>query len=82
MTTTPSDRHPPLPPAVIRSGALEIDRERYLVTFAGRRIDLTYMEFHLLLAVAQGAGRVISYDDLRGRSGRRRRPARAGGWRC
>ena len=64
MTTTPSDRHPPLPPAVIRSGALEIDRERYLVTFAGRRIDLTYMEFHLLLAVAQGAGRMISYDDL------------------
>ncbi len=51
-------------PPVIRSGQLEIDRERYLVTFAGELVQLTYMEFHVLLRIAEGAGRVVSYDDL------------------
>ncbi len=41
-----------------------IDRERYLVTFAGESVQLTYMEFHVLLRIAGGGGRVVSYDEL------------------
>ena len=57
---SPDDR----PAAIIRRGGLEIDHERYLVTFAGRPVPLTYMEFHVLLEVAKGHGRVVTYDAL------------------
>lgn len=50
--------------AIIRCGDLEIDRERYLVWVAGQRVHLTFMEFHVLVAIAEQAGGVASYDAL------------------
>lgn len=43
---------------------MEVDRERYLVRVAGRRVDLTFMQFQVLVAIAEQAGRVASYDTL------------------
>ena len=49
---------------LIRYGDLQVDRERYLVTFAGQIVALTYMEYRLLVRIAEAQGRVVSYDDL------------------
>ena len=49
---------------VIRYGDLQVDRERYLVTFAGQIVGLTYMEYRLMVRIAEAQGRVVSYDDL------------------
>ena len=51
-------------PAIIRCNDMEVDRERYLVRVADRRVQLTFMEFHVLVAIAEQAGRVASYDAL------------------
>lgn len=56
-------RHLPLP-TVIRCGEMEVDRERYLVHVAGRRVHLTFMQFHILVAIAEQAGTVASYETL------------------
>ena len=50
--------------ATIRCGVLTIDRERYRVTVSDQPVELTYMEFHVLLAIAERAGRVASYEEL------------------
>jgi DNA-binding response OmpR family regulator len=49
---------------VIRYGDLKVDKERYLVTFAGQVVALTYMEYRLLVRIAEAMGRVVSYEDL------------------
>ncbi len=49
---------------MIRAGNLIIDRDRYLVTVAGQSVRLTYMEFTVLWAIAEQAGRVVPYDSL------------------
>ncbi len=49
---------------VILYGDLQVDRERYLVTFAGQIVRLTYMEYRLLVRIAEAQGRVVSYEDL------------------
>ncbi len=51
-------------PAIIRCGDMEVDRERYLVWVAGRRVHLTFMEFRVLVAIAEQAGAVAPYDAL------------------
>ena len=53
-----------VPSPAIRYGDLQVDRERYLVTFAGQIVGLTYMEYRLLVRIAEAQGRVVSYDDL------------------
>jgi DNA-binding response OmpR family regulator len=49
---------------VIEAGDLLIDRERYLVTVAGRPVTLTYTEFNTLWMIAEQEGRVVTYERL------------------
>ena len=46
-------------------GELEIDYERRLVRVAGRAVELTTTEYHLLRVLSLNAGRVSTYDTLR-----------------
>jgi DNA-binding response OmpR family regulator len=49
---------------IIRCGEMAVDRERYLVRVGKRRVDLTLMEFNILVAIAEQAGRVAPYEAL------------------
>jgi DNA-binding response OmpR family regulator len=51
-------------------GNVTIDVPARTVTAAGRPVDLTGIEFDLLLALARRAGRVVSRDDLLSAAGR------------
>ena len=44
------------------AGAIDYDRRR--VTVAGRAVTLTPTEYELLRALAQGAGRILTHEDL------------------
>jgi two-component system, OmpR family, response regulator len=48
----------------IEAGELRIDFERRSVTVRGDEVELTYVEFEILAALARGAGRVLSRPDL------------------
>jgi DNA-binding response OmpR family regulator len=48
----------------LRYGALEIDRERHVVMFEGRAVQLTAKEFRLLEYLMLHRGRVVSRDVL------------------
>lgn len=45
-------------------GNLTIDRDRFEATVEGRRVDLTFVEFELLYALARNAGKATSRDRL------------------
>ena len=45
-------------------GELAIDYDRRRVTVAGRSVTLTPTEYELLRALAQGAGRILTHEDL------------------
>jgi DNA-binding response OmpR family regulator len=71
--TTTLDRDDPggtegasrLPDAlVLRHGDLEMDLDRHETSVAGRRVELTAMEFRLLAALLQARGRVLTRDRL------------------
>ncbi len=49
---------------IIRFGRLEIDRDAMEARLEGKRCDLTVYQFRLLLALADGAGRVLTRDQL------------------
>ena len=49
---------------LMRFGRLEIDRDAYTVRLAGAEKALTSLQFALLVALAQNAGRVLSRDAL------------------
>jgi two-component system alkaline phosphatase synthesis response regulator PhoP len=51
-------------PAVIRVGALEIDIERYTVTFKGESLRLTPSEFDLLAVLARHPGQTLTRQQL------------------
>ncbi len=51
-------------PAVMRFGALEIDRDARTVTVHGQVADLTSYQFDLLVALAERAGRVLTRDQI------------------
>jgi DNA-binding response OmpR family regulator len=51
-------------PDALKLGNLIIDRSRHLVTWRGKRIELTATEFNLLALLAQRRGRVQSRDQL------------------
>jgi two-component system alkaline phosphatase synthesis response regulator PhoP len=57
-------------PSMIRTGGLEIDSEKYSVTFAGRTLRLTPNEFKLLQLLASRPGQTLTraqlLDDLHG----------------
>jgi DNA-binding response OmpR family regulator len=48
----------------IRSGDLHIDFERRTVTVRGETVQLTFVEFEILAALAQAPGRVLSRETL------------------
>ena len=49
---------------IVKAGDLTIDLERYDVTVAGRRVNLTYKEFQLLALLASNPGRVYTREAL------------------
>ena len=49
---------------VVRSGDLVIDQERYEVSVAGRRVNLTFKEYQLFCLLASNPGRVYSRETL------------------
>src|SRR6478672_174230 len=49
---------------VVRVGDLELDVPRMRVSVAGRRVELTPTEFHLLLTLARQPGRVMTRGQL------------------
>jgi phosphate regulon transcriptional regulator PhoB len=54
----------PVPERLLKSGEIEIDRERYLVTIRGRAVKLSATEFKLLLFLIERKGKVFSRDQL------------------
>ena len=52
------------PPSVIRAGNLEIDSEKYSVTFKGELIKLTPNEFKLLVLLANRTGQTLTREQL------------------
>jgi len=51
-------------PAVIRVGELEIDSERYIVTWQGEALRLTPSEFDLLAVLARHPGQTLTRQQL------------------
>lgn len=51
-------------PAVIRTGGLEIDAEKYVVTYEGNPLRLTPNEFKLLLLLASRPGQTLTREQL------------------
>lgn len=52
------------PPTTIRVGGLEIDTEKYLVTYRGNPIKLTPNEFKLLQILASRPGQTLTREQL------------------
>jgi two-component system phosphate regulon response regulator PhoB len=50
--------------AVIRHGDLELHPETFEVKVSGEKVDLTYSEFKLLLALIENRGRVLTREGL------------------
>jgi DNA-binding response OmpR family regulator len=48
----------------LKAGLLEIDRHRFEVTMAGRRVDLTLKEFELLCVLVGTPGRAFGREEL------------------
>ena len=53
-----------LPPEPLVLGNLSIDYHERRVTVAGRRVETTATEFHLLCELSVNAGRVLTYEML------------------
>ncbi|MDQ6691313.1 MAG: response regulator transcription factor [Candidatus Dormibacteraeota bacterium] len=51
-------------PLLLRHGDLEMDLARHEVRRAGRSLDVSQVEFQLLVALLQAGGRVLSRDQL------------------
>jgi len=49
---------------ILKTGEIEIDRERYIVTIRGRAVKLSATEFKLLLFLIERKGKVFSRDQL------------------
>lgn len=54
----------PAPPAVLRTGELEIDLEGHIVNLNGKPVELTPTEFTLLATMASQPGRVFTRSQL------------------
>ncbi|MCS7023803.1 MAG: response regulator transcription factor [Bryobacteraceae bacterium] len=50
--------------APVRVGPLEVNSANQSAHLAGKRIELTAMEFHILDVLARAAGRVVSRDEI------------------
>ncbi|MFC1855887.1 winged helix-turn-helix domain-containing protein, partial [Thermodesulfobacteriota bacterium] len=49
---------------ILVAGSLKIDASRHKVTVDGKKIDLTPMEFKLLIKLTHAQGKVLSRDKL------------------
>lgn len=58
MPVEPEDETP------IDRGSLKIDRERRMVTMRRKEVNVTYVEFEILSALARSPGRVLSRETL------------------
>jgi len=56
--------HAPVRASVLRFGRLEIDRDARAVRLDGSERSLTSLQYELLVALAENAGRVLSRDTL------------------
>ena len=56
--------HAPVRASVLRFGRLEIDRDARAVRLDGAERQLTSLQYELLVALAENAGRVLSRDTL------------------
>jgi len=45
-------------------GNLELDRDRFEVRVAGRPVELSYLQFELLYALAARADKLVSHEQL------------------
>jgi phosphate regulon transcriptional regulator PhoB len=54
----------PVVDRILKSGEIEIDRERYMVTVRGRAVKLSATEFKLLRYLIERKGKVFSRDQL------------------
>jgi phosphate regulon transcriptional regulator PhoB len=54
----------PVVDRILKSGEIEIDRERYMVTVRGRAVKLSATEFKLLHYLIERKGKVFSRDQL------------------
>jgi len=52
------------PARLLRVGDLELDRDRHTATVAGTPLELTALEFRLLVALAEADGRVLTREQL------------------
>lgn len=52
---------------IIKSGALSIDTERFIVSVGGKRLDFTAAEFKLLVELVNSKGRLLGREYLVGR---------------
>lgn len=50
--------------AVLKTGALQMDCERHVVTLKGKPIELTHKEFNLLRVLLESRGRLLTRDRL------------------
>ncbi|MGB8165939.1 MAG: response regulator transcription factor [Chthoniobacteraceae bacterium] len=55
---------PPAESNVFRSGPIVVDQDRHAMTLDGTEVDLTAMEFKLLVTLMKIPGRVLSRDEL------------------
>jgi DNA-binding response OmpR family regulator len=55
---------PVAPDEAVESGGLSVDFERRMVTLLGEEIQVTYVEFEILGALARSPGRVLSRETL------------------
>ncbi len=51
-------------PRVLTAGALQLDRDRHILTVNGQRVELTRTEFSLLTAFMENPGYTLTRDDL------------------
>jgi two-component system phosphate regulon response regulator PhoB len=51
-------------PPVLTTRGIRLDRERHELLVEGRRVQVTAMEFRLLSVLMQGAGKVLSREEL------------------
>ncbi len=54
----------PVAERVLKSGDIEIDKEKYIVTIGGRAVKLSATEFKLLVFLIERKGKVFSRDQL------------------
>jgi len=52
------------PPATLQIGALSIDRDRHVASFANVVLELTAFQFDLLWVLARAAGRVLAREHI------------------